>query len=133
MYLCIFCLTEFATYSALGGHSTKCGKTPDWNIVDINIEQYSTRLDHRVIRKYFIRKYGEKCMECGWDKKHPTTGNVPLELEHIDGNSENGHIDNLKLICPNCHSLTATYKNLNKGNGRKKRRDIYRRGSKTPL
>ena len=49
-------------------------------------------------------------------------------LEHIDGNSENNSLDNLKLLCPNCHSLTPTYKNLNKGNGRFKRMERYNKG-----
>lgn len=61
-------------------------------------------------------------MKCGWSKINPTTGKVPIQLEHIDGNSENNSLDNLKLLCPNCHSLTSTYGALNKGNGRKNRK-----------
>ena len=79
-------------------------------------------------KKYLIEKHGNSCMECGWDKVNPTTGNVPIELEHIDGNSENNNLDNLKLLCPNCHSLTPTYKALNLGNGRFKRRERYKEG-----
>ena len=44
-----------------------------------------------------------------------------LEVEHLDGNSSNNRPENLDLICPNCHSLTTTYKALNKGNGNQKR------------
>ena len=73
-------------------------------------------------RRYLIYKYGEKCMECGWDKKNPVTNNVPIQLDHIDGNSDNNSLDNLKLLCPNCHSLTPTFGALNKGNGRELRR-----------
>jgi 5-methylcytosine-specific restriction endonuclease McrA len=80
------------------------------------------------MKKYLIEKYGEKCMECGWDEKHPITGNVPIELEHIDGNSKNNELKNLKLLCPNCHSLTPTYKALNKGNGRHNRMKRYYEG-----
>ena len=80
------------------------------------------------LKKYLIEKNGNSCMECGWDKVNPTTGNVPIELEHIDGNSENNNLDNLKLLCPNCHSLTPTYKALNLGNGRFKRRERYKEG-----
>lgn len=43
---------------------------------------------------------------------------IPLEIDHIDGNSENNSEENLRLICPNCHSLTATYKGANRGKGR---------------
>lgn len=37
------------------------------------------------------------------------------------GNYLNNSEDNLDLICPNCHSLTPTYRALNIGNGRKDR------------
>lgn len=70
------------------------------------------------IERYIREKYGPKCSICGWDKKHEITNAVPLEIDHVDGNSDNNKEENLRLICPNCHSLTPTFKNLNKGNGR---------------
>jgi endogenous inhibitor of DNA gyrase (YacG/DUF329 family) len=82
----------------------------------------------RTLKLYLIEKYGNCCMECGWNKKNPITGNVPIELELIDGNSENNKLDNLKLLCPNCHSLTPTYKALNLGSGRFNRRKRYNEG-----
>ena len=39
-------------------------------------------------------------MDCGWCEKNIVTNKVPIELEHIDGNSENNSLDNLKLLCP---------------------------------
>ncbi len=70
------------------------------------------------IKRYLREKYKQKCSICGWDKKHPITGRVPLEVDHIDGNSENNTEENLRIICPNCHSLTSSFRNLNKGHGR---------------
>jgi 5-methylcytosine-specific restriction endonuclease McrA len=61
-------------------------------------------------------------MECGWNKMNSYTGKIPIQLEHIDGNSENNELSNLKLLCPNCHTLTPTWGGANKGNGRKNRR-----------
>jgi len=75
-----------------------------------------------------VKKYGRRCMECGWDKVNPKSGKCPVELEHIDGNSENNDESNLKLLCPNCHSLTPTYKALNKGYGRYSRKLRYQEG-----
>ena len=76
----------------------------------------------RTISRHLVRflteKYGEKCSLCGWDKRHPKTGRVPLEIDHANGNSENNVEENLRLICPNCHSLTLNFRNLYKGNGR---------------
>jgi hypothetical protein len=37
-------------------------------------------------------------------------------------------LDNLRLICPNCHAQTQTYKNKNKGRGRHYRRERYAKG-----
>jgi len=85
------------------------------------IENGDVTLYEKNYKKYLIYKYGEKCMECGWCEINKKTGKVPIQLEHIDGHSENNSLLNLKLLCPNCHSLTPTYGFLNKGNGRKKR------------
>lgn len=73
------------------------------------------------VRKYLISNIGERCSSCGWDKRHPRTGRVPVEVEHIDGNWENNRPENLTLLCPNCHSLTDTYRGLNRGRGRAQR------------
>jgi len=75
-----------------------------------------------------IKLHGFKCMDCGWDKVNPLSNKCPVELEHIDGNSQNNLPDNLKLLCPNCHSLTPTYKALNVGKGRYSRMKRYNEG-----
>jgi predicted HNH restriction endonuclease len=85
-------------------------------------------IGERRFRDYLIGKYGAKCKLCGWDKINPVTGKCPIELEHIDGDSTNNKLENLCLLCPNCHSLTPTYKALNRGNGRHKRRMRYNIG-----
>ncbi len=77
------------------------------------------------LRKYLIEKYNNKCSVCEWNKKHPLTDVVPLEVDHIDGNAENNLEGNLRLLCPNCHALTPYYKNMNKGKGRKWRMKKY--------
>lgn len=58
---------------------------------------------------------------------------IPLEIDHIDGDSSNNSESNLILLCPNCHSLTKTYKNANKGNGRLWRREKYVKINDVPL
>ncbi len=83
----------------------------------------------RHIVRYLISKYEGRCVECGWNKLHPVTGNVLLEVDHIDGDSDNNQEENLQLLCPNCHSLTSTYKNLNNGMGREWRRSKYIKSS----
>lgn len=78
------------------------------------------------VRRYLMELHGEKCQECGWGKRNPTTGMVPLQVEHVDGDPLNTTPENVKLICPNCHALTPTFGNLNKGNGRTRRRAVRR-------
>ena len=65
------------------------------------------------IRSYLLQKYDNKCQKCGWGKINPITGKCPLEIHHVDGNHVNNKLDNLELLCPNCHSLTKNYKYLN--------------------
>ncbi len=77
------------------------------------------------IKRYLFEKYPTYCSICKWCKLNPVTGKVPLEIDHIDGNSENNNENNLRLICPNCHSLTSNYRNLNIRHGRVWRRNKY--------
>lgn len=46
---------------------------------------------------------------------------IKLEVDHIDGNASNNFPNNLRILCPNCHSTTPSWKGGNKGNGRKSR------------
>jgi len=76
--------------------------------------------DRQTLRRYLIEKHGEFCFVCKlfeWRNKK-----IPLDLDHINGHSENNLPINLRLICLNCHGLTPTFKGKNKGNGRKNRK-----------
>jgi hypothetical protein len=74
------------------------------------------------IRRYLRNKYGDACARCGWNEQHPDTGEVPIEIHHVNGNGTDHREENLTLLCPNCHSLTPTYRGRNKGKGRVKRK-----------
>ena len=73
----------------------------------------------RHIKRYILEKQEGKCIECGIDSW--LGFNIQLELDHIDGNSADNTEQNLRCLCPNCHSQTPTYKAKNKGKGRKER------------
>lgn len=65
------------------------------------------------VKPELVRLYGNKCIQCSWNEINPTTGRVPIELDHIDGDWTNSSFSNVRLLCPNCHSLTSTYRFLN--------------------
>lgn len=78
-----------------------------------------------LVKKYLIESIGNYCSVCHlstWMDKE-----LPLHVDHIDGNYENNTIENHRLICPNCHSQTSTYGGKNRGFGRKSRRDKYKK------
>lgn len=106
---------KFCSYECLGKYK--------WTETVNKIENGDTSFSSNIYKKYLIEKFGNKCMKCGWHEVNPTTGLVPIQLEHKDGNSENHNLNNLELLCPNHHSLTPTFGALNKGNGRTKRRE----------
>jgi len=54
-----------------------------------------------------------ECATCGnatWQGRP-----IPLELEHKNGNRNDNRLENLELLCPNCHALTPTYRGRNIG------------------
>jgi len=72
--------------------------------------------DRGMIRSIFKREFGNQCFECGLSEWRGFS--MPLEVDHVDGNAGNNNFNNLRLLCPNCHSITDTWKGKNKGNGR---------------
>lgn len=128
---CIHCNKEikYNPSSQTGKYcNNQCQADYGWNKRKLLIESGDITLDARHYKRYLIEKIGEQCQECGWSEINIYSGKIPIELEHIDGNSNNNKLENLMLLCPNCHSLTPTYKALNTGNGRHKRRQRYREG-----
>lgn len=104
--------------------SVACQQTDGYNN-RIKLWKDTDKIGIGTVKKY-LAEQKEGCWECGitsWNNK-----SIVLELEHIDGNSDNNKEDNLSLICPNCHSQTSTYKGKNKGNGRHTRMKRYHAG-----
>lgn len=70
------------------------------------------------IRKYMLLKHNNACQECGWNKLHPIDNKPLVEIDHIDGDASNCKESNLRVLCPNCHSMTPTYRARNKNSAR---------------
>lgn len=101
--------------------SNKCQSIFDMK-KSISTGNYSAR----TAKKFLMQENGNKCKICSneeWQGKP-----IPIELDHIDGDSTNNELNNLRLLCPNCHAQTSTYKGKNVGSGRAYRRQRYREG-----
>lgn len=86
----------------------KCKKTWKTKLLE---EQFSSLTFER-LRKRVIIEQDDKCNRCNlneWLGKFLT-----LELEHKDGDNQNNKRENLEALCPNCHSLTSTWRGRNK-------------------
>ena len=60
-----------------------------------------------------------QCELCSWAQKS-LDGRLPLELDHINGDRHDNRLENLRILCPNCHSLQSTHRGKNRGNNTKK-------------
>jgi Zn finger protein HypA/HybF involved in hydrogenase expression len=68
--------------------------------------------ERSTLRKILTRLNGYVCNRCGifeWNNEP-----ITLQVDHIDGNSDNNSLDNLRLLCPNCHTQTHTWCGRNK-------------------
>lgn len=77
--------------------------------------------------KRHLTELNNSCSICGlkneWNNKK-----LVMILDHINGNSSDNDLSNLRLVCPNCDSQLDTYKSKNKGKGRFSRRKRYKEG-----
>ena len=80
----------------------------------VNNEQIESGivLGFATMRRYLLETRG-CCEECGVTDTY--NGKlITLQCDHIDGNSDNNTLNNLRLLCPNCHSQTHTWCGRNK-------------------
>ncbi len=71
--------------------------------------QYQTyKLKQKLYKKGIKKNVCEECGLSSWKNKP-----LECELEHIDGIRTNHNLKNLKILCPNCHSQTDTFRSKN--------------------
>ncbi len=123
---CIYCHESTSSKDSI---HTKC-KTPlyiqKWltgdNSVTLNYSRISgLPVDTKgFVKQYLLDKRGDQCEQCQFNT-HGPYGSI-IQMDHINGNCFDNSLENLKLLCPNCHAMTSTYGSRNKGSGRSHRR-----------
>lgn len=81
------------------------------NNFDYSRFQYGKKIRGATMIQALTALRGWKCENCGlteWQGQK-----APLEVHHIDGDELNSVLENLQVLCPNCHALTNNYKGKN--------------------
>ncbi len=90
-------------------------KFPERNLIDLKdiLVKNSSYQSFKLKKRLFSVKLKEpKCEKCGW-ATISIDGRLPLELDHINGDRHDNRIENLRILCPNCHSLQVTHRGKN--------------------
>lgn len=86
-------------------------RTPTFEILQKGSGFQSFKLKKRLFKENLKKP---ECEECGW-ARISEDGRILLELDHINGDSTDNRFENLRVLCPNCHSLKPTHRGRNKG------------------
>lgn len=92
-----------------GMHLPYGPKIPIDQILVQNSNFQSYKLRNRLFKEGFKKP---ECEKCGWAMKSED-GRLPLELDHINGDAHDNRLENLRILCPNCHSLQVTHRGRN--------------------
>lgn len=79
-----------------------------WN-KDQQTKDWSNYSKIESIKPHLLKLRGHSCESCNLTEW--LSNPIPLEVDHVDGDRTNNKLDNLKLLCCNCHALTPTWRN----------------------
>jgi len=146
---CQYCGREFKTPQSRGSHESRCKDNPNridlsgeknpmygkrgknqWSEFDFSTVPFN-QLSQQKKKLRLLEESSYACSRCGFNTRRECGASI-LEIDHIDGNPDNNAEDNLRVLCPNCHALTPTFRNWgNRGN--KKTSSRLRKGNKNKI
>ena len=94
----------------------KGGKPRSLDVVLIKNKKINTfALKKRLLKENIFKHECFTCKKTTWEcSLIEGKIKIPLELDHINGDNKDNRLENLRLLCPNCHALTHTYRGKNK-------------------
>ena len=98
---------------------------------EIFVQDSSYKCSWRLREHYKIATGIARCEQCGFDVWQGQP--IPLEIHHINGINTDNRLDNLQLLCPNCHALTKNYRGRAKLSAVSERREVECRKFKEAL
>jgi Zn finger protein HypA/HybF involved in hydrogenase expression len=131
---CPYCGKTFKNVFATSSHKGFCNGTRNLNHFDgkrgwskgkiltskeelfLKYSKHNTAYVRKALLKLKIKEY--KCEECDleeWNNKK-----ITLELDHINGDNRDNRLENLRFLCPNCHSQTLNWRGRNTNTGKVK-------------
>lgn len=120
MFKCNGCEKEFNSKHGVRAHWTYC-PMKDKVKLELSFDDSFEQMNWRKKRIFLIKKSEHKCSSCGFSKTRDN-GQSILEIDHIDGDHTNNSIENLRVLCPNCHALTPNFRNWGRTNKKSSKR-----------
>ena len=101
--------TSHFTGQAWNKGKTLAPKQPIEKYLNNELTIQSYKLKNRLLKEKIFEPVCSNCKLSEWLDE-----SIPLELDHINGDNKNNNLTNLRLLCPNCHALTPTYRSKNR-------------------